>query len=230
MIDQADRDLQEWVKSVIPEIDIILAPPQQLAGKHGVSLYLLALAKPSPAWMNRQSSPQIALRYLVTTWAADDEEAHRLLGKLIFAVMGKRDYELDLAELPATLWTALGIAPRPSCMLIAPLSFERPETVPHLVRGPLVIHGAPVKSLHGVVLGSGDMPVAGASVELSALSLISHTDARGRFHFSSVPAEPHNIQLLVKARGHTQSVVIEQPTSEKEPLAIHFDFLMQSEG
>lgn len=223
MIDQADRDLQAWIQSVIPEIDIVLAPPQQMMGKQGVSLYLLALARPSPAWMNRQPTSQIALRYLITTWAANDEEAHHLLGKLIYAVMEKREYELDLTELPTPLWTALGIGPRPSCTLIAPLAFERPEPVSHLVRGPLVIHGAPIRSLHGVVLGPGDIPIAGASVELSALSLSSHTDAHGRFHFSSVPAEPRAMQLLIKARGYTQSVVVEHPLSEKEVLAIHFD-------
>lgn len=223
MIDQADRDLQAWIQSVIPEIGIVLAPPQQMIGKQGVSLYLLALAKPSPAWMNRQPTSQITLRYLITTWAANDEEAHRLLGKLIYAVMEKREYELDLTELPAPLWAALGIAPRPSCTLIAPLAFVQPEPVSHLVQGPLVVRGAPIKSLHGVVLGPGNIPVVGASVELSALSLRSHTDAHGCFHFSSVPAEPHSMQLLVTARGYTQSVIVEHPPSEKEALAIHFD-------
>ncbi len=223
MIDQADRDLQEWVKSVVPGIEVILGPPGQLAGKQGVSLYLLALSDPPPAWMNRQPATRVALRYLVTSWAADDVEAHRLLGQLVLAVMEKREYELDLARLPATLWTALSIAPRPAFTLCVPLHIERPEPVTRLVKGPLVIRGAPVISLQGIVLGPGDIPIVGASVEIPALSLSNHTDARGRFYFSSVPGEPRSIQLLVKARGRSQSFTVEEPASDRQPLAIRFD-------
>jgi len=223
VIDQADRDLQAWVKSVVAGVEVILGPPRQLDGKHGVSLYLLALTDPPPAWMNRQPATRVALRYLVTAWAEDDVAAHHLLGQLVLAVMEKREYELDLAKLPATLWTALGIAPRPAFTLCVPLHIERPELVTRLVQGPLVVRGAPVMSLQGIVLGPGDIPIVGASVEIPSLQLSNHTDARGRFYFSSVPGEPQSIQLLVKARGRAQSVTLEQPASDREPLAIRFD-------
>ncbi len=223
MIDQADRDLKEWVKSIVAGVDVVLAQPKQLDGKHGVSLYLLALAEPRPAWMNRQPATRFALRYLVTAWAEGDEEAHGLLGKLVQAVMEKREYELDLAELPANMWTALGIAPRPAFTLYVPLHVERPEPLTRLVQEPLVVRGAPVMSLHGIVLGPGDVPIVGASVELPALQLSDHTDARGRFYFSTVLGEPDGIQLQVKARGRVRSVTVEQPTSDREPLAIRFD-------
>jgi hypothetical protein len=226
VIDQADRELQEWVKSVVTGVDVNLGLPGQLEGKRGVSLYLLALANPPPAWMNRQSAVRVALRYLVTAWAADDEDAHRLLGKLVLAVIEKREYELDLTELPATTWTALGIAPRPAFTLCVPLYIERPEPVTPLVHGPLVVRGSPVTNLYGVVLGPGDIPIVGASVELPALQLRAHTDARGRFHLSNVPGElpgSQGIQLLVKAKGRVQSVTVDQPTSDGEPLAIRFD-------
>jgi hypothetical protein len=224
VIDQADRALQEWVKSVVSGVEVVLGPPRQLDGKHGVSLYLLALAAPPPAWMNRQSTTRVALRYLVTTWAEDDEEAaHSLLGKLVLAVMGKREYELDLAELPATIWAALGIAPRPAFALYVPLYVERPEQVTKLVQGPLVVRGASVMNLYGIVLGPGDIPIVGAGVELPTLQLSGHTDTRGRFHFSTVPGKPPGIQLVVKAKGRVQSVLVERPTSDREPLEIRFD-------
>ncbi len=223
MIDSADRDLQEWVKKVVPGVEVFLGPPQQSDGKHGISLYLLALSDPPPAWMNRQPATRVALRYLVTTWAEDEIEAHRLLGLLVLAVMENRKYELDLASMPAPLWAALGITPRPSFTLCAPLHVEQPEPDTRLVKGPLVIRGTPVISLQGVVLGPGNVPIVGASVEIPSLSLTNHTDAKGRFYFSSVPGEPRSIQLLVKARGRAQSVTVEQPTSDREPLAIRFD-------
>jgi hypothetical protein len=223
VIDQADRDLQAWVKSVVTGVDVVLGSPRLLDGKHGVSLYLLALADPPLAWMNRLPTTRVALRYLVTTWAEDEGEAHRLLGELVLAVIEKREYELDLAELPATIWAALGIAPRPALTLCVPLRFERPGPTTRLVRGPLTVRGAPVMSLHGIVLGPGDIPIAGASVEVPALQLTDHTDARGRFHFSTVPGEPPGIQLLVKAKGRVQTITIEQPPSDGGPLTIRFD-------
>ncbi|MGH2478848.1 MAG: carboxypeptidase-like regulatory domain-containing protein [Ktedonobacteraceae bacterium] len=223
MIKQADREVQAWIQEVVADAEVILGPPRQLDGKHGVSLYLLALADPLPAWANWQAAQRIALRYLITTWATEEEEAHILLEKLVFAAMEKREYELSLTELPVALWTALGIAPRPGLTLWVPCSLAQPEQAIKLVRGPLVMHGAPVRSLHGIVLGPGDVPIVGAGVELPALQLRGHTDTRGRFHFATVPGTAQPFQLIVKAKGRRQSVIVEQSTSDKEPLTIRFD-------
>lgn len=222
MINQADRELQAWVKGLLADIDVAFGPPDQLAGKRAVNLYLLALADPLPAWVNRELTRRIALRYLVTTWAEQEEEAHALLGTLVFAAMEKREYELNLAEIPATLWTALGIAPRPAFTLWIPCSMERPEQVTRLVRGPLVVQGAPVRSLHGIVLGPENMPIVGASVEVPTLQLRSRTDTRGKFHFAAVPGGPQGFQLVVRAKGHLQHITVEQSTLDKEPLTIRF--------
>lgn len=222
MIEQADRELTAWAQGIVPETDVVLGEPRLLEGKRGVGLYLLALADPLPAWANRQAGKRIALRYLVTAWDAEEEQAHALLGALIFAAMEKREYELKLDDLPATLWAALGIAPRPAFTLLVPCSIAQLRQEIKLVRGPLTVQGAPVRSLHGIVLGPGETPIAGASVELPALQLRGHTDTRGRFAFATVPGGSQSFQLVVKARGSQQSVLVEQSTSEKEPLAIRF--------
>lgn len=221
MIEQADRALKAWVQEVVAA-EVLLGPPRQFEGNPGVSLYLLSLADPLPIWANRHVAHQVALRYLVTTWAADEEQAHALLGTLLFAALEKREYELTLEEVSASVWAAFGIAPRPACMLWVPCALAQREPEPKRVRGPLVMQGAPVRSLHGIVLGPGDMPIAGARVELPALELRGQTDPHGRFFFASVPGESQNIQLVVKARGYQQSVLVEQSSSEQEPLAIRF--------
>lgn len=223
MIQQADREVQAWVQEVVADAPVVLGSPRLLEGKRGVSLYLLALAEPLPAWANWQPAKRVALRYVITTWAHEEEEAHSLLEQLVFAAMEKREYELNLAELPATIWAALGIAPRPAFTLWVPCALEQPEQAIKLVRGPLVLHGAPVRSLHGIVSGPGDIPIVGASVELPALQLRCHTDTRGRFHFASVPGTGQAFQLIVKAKGRRQSVMVEQSTTNKEPLMIRFD-------
>lgn len=224
MIQQVDREVQAWVQGVLPDTDVVLGPPHQFDGKQGVSLYLLALADPLPAWANHQpGTKRIALRYVITTWAKTEEEAHALLGKLVFAALEKREYELTLAELPTTLWTAFGMVPRPALTLWVPCSMEQPAQTIKLVHGPLVVQGAPVRSLHGVVLGPGDMPIMGAGVELPALQLRGQTDARGRFAFATVPSGLQDLQVVVKAKGRRQHVTVAQSTSDKEPLTIRFD-------
>lgn len=222
MIEQADREVQAWVQGVLPDVDVALETPRQFEGKQGVSLYLLALADSLPAWVNQPVAKRIALRYLITSWAQTEAEAHALLGKLVFAALEKREYELNLAELPITLWGAFGMLPRPALTLWVPCSIVQPEQTAKLVRGPLAVHGAPIKSLHGIVLGPGDVPIMGAGVELPALQLRGHTDAHGRFSFATVPSGSQGLQLVVKAKGHRQSVTVEQSTSDKEPLAIRF--------
>jgi hypothetical protein len=223
MIEQADREVQAWVQGNLPDVEVVLETPHQFEGKQRVSLYLLALADPLPAWVNQHSAKRIALRYLITSWAKTEEEAHVLLGKLVFAALEKREYELSLAELPVALWAAFGMLPRPALTLWVPCSIVQPEPVVQLVRGPLVVRGAPIRSLHGIVLGPGDVPIMGAGVELPALQLRGYTDAHGRFSFATVPSGSQGLQLVVKAKGRRQRVTVEQSTSDKEPLAIRFD-------
>ena len=222
MIDQTDNQLQEWIKSVVAGVQVHLGVPGQLEDQRGISLYLLALVEPPQAWINRQPGWRVALRYLITAWSPDEREAHRLLGKLLLAALEKPEYEIDLSELPPTLWSAFGIAPRPAFTLCLPLPLARVEPVPPLVQGHLVVRGEPVPSLYGIVLGPGDIPIAGAGVELPSLQLRGYTNAEGRFRFSTVPGGSRHIQLVVRAKGRVQSVFVERPSSEQEPLEIRF--------
>jgi hypothetical protein len=223
MIEQADKELQAWVQGTLPEVEVRLGVPGDFKGKKGVSLYLLALAEPLQAWVNRHMAKSIALRYLITTWAENDAEAHVLLGKLVFAALEKREYEFNLAELPATLWSAFAIAPRPSFTLWVPCFIEQPAPSISLVREPLVLRGTPIRSFHGIVVGPGEMPIMGAGVELPALQLRGQTNAQGRFFFATIPSEPHEFQLVVRAKGHVQNVTVEQPASDKDPFIVRFD-------
>lgn len=222
MIDQTDRALTAWVKGIVSEVDVVLGLPHLLEGKSGISLYLLALAAPSPVWVHRQPATRVTLRYLVTAWAPDEELAHRLLGKLVLAGLEKREYELDLAELPVALWTSLGLAPRPAFIICLPLLLEQPAATTPLVGGPLTIQGTPAGSLHGIVLGPGDIPIAGAGIELPALQLSTHTNARGTFFFATVPVGSPGVHLVVKARGQIQHVTLEHSVSAEKPLEIRF--------
>jgi hypothetical protein len=94
------------------------------------------------------------------------------------------------------------------------------------VRQPLIVKQLQFRSLDGQVFGPEDIPLMDARVELPALDLVTHTDSKGRFHFSAVPAAPGAKLLRVRAKGQEFSFNTEQAGSEKDPLVIH----LQLEG
>jgi hypothetical protein len=220
LIAETDDRLAGWVQTTVGAVEVWLGAPRPEAGGSGVSLYLMELV-PAPAPQGGRRPPlQFSARYLVTTWAADAHEAHRLLEELLFAAMDATDLEVDLEPLPGAAWAAFGVAPRPSFLVRVPMRRERPERPVKLVRVPPVVETVPVAALQGVVVGPADVPLAGARVELPALGLATRTDPDGRFRFGSVPAEGPPLLLKVSARGRETSVRAEGGMSRPEGLVI----------
>jgi len=225
MIDEMDRRLKAWVTAILGDIPVSLAPPGRAQGK-SVGLYLMELCDKPPLRGAARSPLQFALRYLVTTWAEDPEEAHRTLGQLLFAAMDNADFEIEKTPVSMEVWLAFGVPPRPSFQLLLPMRKERPERKAPLVRQPLVVNASPVSSLRGVLLGPGDTPLADASVKIPALRLSSRTDSKGRFYFHTVPAELSVQSLEVNVKGRARSVPADQVrVAAGEPWVIHFKSL-----
>lgn len=225
MIDAADDQLRTWVGSVLTVTPISLAPPDNAGVGSGVTLYLMDLLADPPLRNTARAPLQLALRYLVTTWAPQPEAAHRMLGALVFAAMEQPTFTVDLEPIPIAVWSAFGVVPRPAFMLRVPVRQERSEPIPTLVKAPLVIEVAPFVRLSGLVLGPGDIPIMGARVELPALHLVEQTDSHGQFTFARLPGKPFPKHLIVKARGHMQPATVDYPPSDAEPLVIRFDFV-----
>jgi hypothetical protein len=222
MIDQVDRQLDEWVRQTL-DVPTSLTPPADAQGERGVNLYLLELVRKPPLRSTRRPPLQVSLRYLVTTWSDDVEEAHRWLGELVFAAMEEPEFEVELEPVPAATWAALGVAPRPAFGLCVPLRLERAEPETKLVRLPLVIEGGTLASLRGVVLTPDDVPLASAVVEIPGLQLSTRTDARGQFCFSNVPGKSRVDKLRIRARGLECDAVVDQSVSDDGPVVIRFD-------
>jgi Carboxypeptidase regulatory-like domain/Pvc16 N-terminal domain len=226
MIDLIDRRLSDWIKNTLDDVEVFLTAPEAAEPGRGVGLYLLELLH-TPAARTAQKPPlQITLRYLVTARADAPEEAHRLLGQLIFAALENAEFEVEPNAPAAELWGALGVAPRPSFVLRLPLRREqRPEQAAPRVRVPLVVKGAALTSLRGQVVGAGGVPVAGARVELPSASLSTRTDFEGRFTFPAVPASPRAQLLRVRAKGRDFSITAERAGDEDRTLVIHLQGL-----
>jgi hypothetical protein len=219
-VDEVDQLLESWIRTVLGEVSVTLASPQE--AQTGVSLYLLDLAHaPLTRAVKDRPPHRIMLRYLITAQGTEPHEIHRRLGELLFAALDSPELEVETEPLPEAVWTALNLVPRPSLVLRVPLLRERSEErlVP-LVRTPLVVKSAAICSLSGVVRGPGDIGILGARVELPALNLFTATDLRGRFHFATVPSEPPVKVLRVKAKGRTISVPVDRP---EEEVVIHLN-------
>jgi hypothetical protein len=225
MIDEMDRQLQEWAGTVIGTVPVSLAPPVRDEGEEAVvSLYLLELTEnPSP----RTSGPQplqLQLRYLVTTSARQPEEAHRLLAELLFAALETEKMQVEMEPVPVALWQAFGVAPRPAFTVRVPLLKERKTRPVRRVLEPVVVEAAPLAALEGVVLGPGDVPLAGARVELPALNVSTGTDFRGRFRFAAVPRDA-TATLRVQARGQELALTPERPAEPESPMIVRFPLM-----
>lgn len=225
MIDETDRHLVAWVAEILDKVSVSLAAPASNETSRGVGLYLMELVQSAPARSTRRPPFLMTLRYLVTTQAAKPEEAHQMLGKLVIAALENPEFEVEQEPLPVALWTALGIAPRPSFVLRVPFRHERPEKLAPRVKH-LVIKRLPLHSFGGQIVGPENMPLMNVRVELPALDLFTNTDSKGRFHFASVPDAPGGKLLRVLAKGQEFSINTEQAAADKGPLVIH----LQLEG
>lgn len=226
MIDEVDRRLKEWVGTALQGIEVSFGPPNREKAGRRIDLYLVELKDKPPLRSAKRPPLQLSLRYLVTAWADDPEEAHRLLGQLVFAAMENPEFEIDLCPAPATVWRSFGVPPQPSFVLAVSVQKERPQPKVALIRQPLIVNASLVTSFHGVVLGPGDIPLAGARVEIRGLHLATQTDYRGRFRFSTVPSEPSEKLLEIKAKGRELSVTAEENHPEDgDPLVIRFNLM-----
>jgi hypothetical protein len=201
-------------------VNVSLEPPSTSAGARGVSLYLLELvSSPPPRGANRPPL-QFALRYLVTTWAEQADEAHRLLGEIAFAALAEPEFDTLLEPLPPECWLAFGVAPRPAFLLQVPVRQEQPQPQAGIVRHPLVVNTVPVRVVQGVVLTTDGVPLTGVRVSLAGISNATTTDPRGRFRLEMAPADGREQSLRLRIRGREHQHTLPQ---EGEPVTIRID-------
>lgn len=227
MIEEVDNRLREWASSVLEapaaNVEIRLTAPDEPGPQAAVTIFLLDLLPGTPGAAGRRPPLQITLRYLVSASAASVEDAHRLLGRVVFAAMERPDMEVELAPLSAEFWAALRCTPRPSFLLRVPLRLDRPEPQVGRVTHAAEVRHAKTAALAGRVVGPGDIPIAAAQVELPALRLVTQTDVHGYFRFLAVPADPARRQVTVRARGVEKAITVERPVAGGEPFIIHWD-------
>lgn len=214
----ATADLVAWLGDAAGA-PVRLAPPADVGeGPPVLAAWPLELRPDQEARGSGQRLPmRLLLRYLVCA-SGGVEEANRLLDRVLVAAASAQERAVVLEPPPSQTWLAFGVKPRPALLFDVPVQIARPVPVAPLVRQPLQVRVAPMQSLHGRVVGPGDVPLAGMRVEVASTGQATHTDSRGRFVVSGVPAgEPARLRL--RGRGRNLLADVEAPSTE--PVVIH---------
>jgi hypothetical protein len=219
-ISDADARLADWVASLLSDVPVTFEPPTGAPEGRGVSLYLFEV-RPQAAARTRTPPLQAMLRYLVTTWAPTQQEAHGLLGDLLLAAMADSDIEVDSEPVSLDVWPMFSTAPKPSFVLHLAVRRERNVAPVRMVRQRLVVQTASLKAVEGTIVGPGDVPMAGARVEIPLSNQATVTDRRGRFSFPAVAAGPYGTTLRILARNRELTFTTE--AHDEEPLVIRFE-------
>ena len=199
------RLVEEWVRPAIgPAVEIRFGTVGDPGASDGKAIVLTLLdITPCPA-PRRGTAPaplQLRARYLVTVLGFDPTERGQCLAELAFLAGPLARIELEPAPPGPALWRSLGTPARPALVASIVLERERAARKVPRVREPLITRWSPSRSLSGVVMGPGRIPIAGALVEVEGAALTTYSNARGEFAFRSVPGTEPRPTLLVSAKG-----------------------------
>jgi hypothetical protein len=227
MIDETDARLRDWVKASLgkEKAELFFGTPKETPKQTTVSLSLVGVLPTATPRTPQRPPLKLVLRYLVSVEAEDVEDAHRILGNLAFSAMELPEFEVETEAPEAALWTALGIPLRPAFAIRVPLLKIRPEPKVRRVRFPLVIKTSPVRTIAGIVLGPGEIPIMGARVEIPGSGHAVQTDRLGRFVIPGVLREFAPRALQVRAKGAFETVPLDPKAGFDDSLIIHLNSL-----
>jgi len=141
-----------------------------------------------------------------------------VLDRILGALAAQERYRPVFEPIPAPLWSAAGVVPRPALVLDVPVRVERPVAVPSRVRGELVMEVGPVRAIRGRVVGPGAVPLPGITVATGTGH--ARTDARGEF---TLPGQPGDRAVPLHLSGRGLHLRAEIGPRTAEPVVIHCD-------
>lgn len=213
--DAVTGEVVAWTRARLPGLSVEALGAADRAGTEGVEVRLLNVAsRPEPASPERRVT--LALDYLVTVRLADAEAEHRAVGELFFAALDRADVEVVADRSALEACGALGLPPALGIVLRVAMARERPTRRVQLVREPLVARVVPLGRVEGLVLGPGDVPIAGATVTLIGLDRSARTGADGRFELPGPLPETAPVRVAARARG----VEIEMVAAAGDPVVL----------
>jgi hypothetical protein len=227
MFDEIGRQLNQWARASLGNENtaITLSVPESSATQPTVNLYLFSLEGTSPIRTNKPAPLTVYLRYLVTAIADDPLVAHGLLGRLFFAAMLHKGYEVTYPADDMMLWNTLGVVPRPAFILKVLATMERSIDQALPVTEFLEQIPADMVNFSGQVRGPNGVGIANAQVRLPVLGLTAHTDPRGNFVFTPIPKQKYVLKIF--ARQQTFEHPIDLSAAIEFPVPIDLPFPVQ---
>jgi len=223
VVDSEARLVEEWIRPAIgPEVEVRfgnVGDPGASEGKAVVVTLLDIAPFPAPRRGTTPAPLQLRARYLVSVTGFDATERGQCLAELAFQAGPLVRVELESSPPGPEFWEALGAPARPALIAAVLLERERPSHSAPRVRE-LVTHWAPTRALVGVVLGPGDVPIAGALVEVEGSPQTTYSNYRGEFAFRSVTAAEPPPTLVVSAKGACLRVRVEADGGPEKPVLI----------
>jgi hypothetical protein len=207
VFDTVTENVVAWLARVVPGVEVAPSAPADALGSPAVVCHLLELAR-GDSRSRSLSAKSLELRYLVSVRAPDALAAHRLLGDMVKAALASAEFRIEFLTAGAPLWQALGLAPRPSFLLLVPVEIEAAGKIAPQVTEPVEIRIAPLAGLRGRVIGNGQRGIAHARVSLPDLDRSTRTDSDGWFSFAGLaPAAARRV--LVEKGGRRRFAEVE---------------------
>lgn len=223
MIDQVSQQLLDWLRKIDHGFNVVLSAPGNINKKPAISLYLLDILPSANTTSSRRLPIQFKLRYLVTTWADIEQDAHRTLANIIYEAMDWPDFEIKFESLSAQMWNSFGVAPRPCFMIEVPVQLERQQKKVPVIESPIELQFKDTVALDGIVLGPHKTSIAGANIILSNHGLQTRSDINGRFSFQLVPQDPLKKQLIIQTRSNDFNFEVDTSIEMKHPIRIELN-------
>lgn len=162
---------------------------------------------------------RLRVRYLLAVDPAD-AGATGLIDRILTGSLTGEAVQVHAEPIDPGLWRSFGVTPQLALYADVPTRASRPLPVPPRTRSGLRVVDRPLTSLHGRVLGPHGTPLSGLRVTAASSGATTHTDQRGRFSFTALPAG-ESTRLLLAGRG--LEFVAEVVAGSTEPVTIHCD-------
>jgi hypothetical protein len=211
-------DLCDWLSGVLGEATPVRASapaPSADGPGAGIDVWPLELLADGAS---PDGPVRLRVRHVIVP-AGALPDALAVLDRVIAAVAAGDRYRPVFEPLPAHLWTATGIVPRPALVLDVPVQIARAVPAIPRVRGELAVHVVPVRAIRGRVVGPGAVPLPGITVTAGGRS--ARTDPHGEFTLPGLPGD-RAVPLHLSGRGRHLRADVAAHTAE--PVVIHCDF------
>lgn len=214
-IDALFTTLEGWLGAVLPETTPEHLPLNGTAPAEGIALRTIGIAIPTRR--ANPALPHLRCDVLVTLTSADPRQEAAAFARLLLAAAARPDVTVLDAPTALQLCATLGIQPALGCVLRVAALLPDPDEPPvQRVRFPLRAEIGEIGVIGGVVLGPGDVPIAGVEISAEGFPWSVRTDRAGRFQLCGVAIGAPTLT----ARGRGAETIVAAAEADKR-ITIH---------